>query len=247
MQYTINQLRQEIFGKVYEVYDVFQNFFGEQFTDLQEVPEDDLIISSLSNWNVHPGDAEGTWLLNGRQLTSVKNQWSTLKPVIMVWWPEVTVTNENDKSITIQDLYAKIQITLEGRIPYEVRSFMLCRTTFSEVQYISGYQHSHLPSFRGISGFEAPCLGTGPINNTVLELKNNCDSTEWMLFCQELSMYVTVESLRGGPYIRMETIGSKRQSSDYTDFKLTSRSIREVIGLYWIPQDKRGYFISFYS
>jgi hypothetical protein len=247
MQYTINQLRQEIFGKVYEVYDVFQNFFGEQFTDLQEVPEDDLIISSLSNWNVHPGDAEGTWLLNGRQLTSVKQQWGTLKPVIMVWWPEVTITNENDKSITIQDLYAKIQITLEGRIPYEVRSFMLCRTTFSEVQYISGYQHSHLPSFRGIPGFEDPCLGTGPINNTVLELKNNCDSTEWMLFCQELSMYVTVESLRGGPYIRMETIGSKRQSSDYTDFKLTSRSIREVIGSYWIPQDKREYFNGIYS
>ena len=249
MQYTINQLRQEIFGKVYEVYDVFQNFFGEQFTDLQEVPEDDLIISSLSNWDVHPGDAEGTWELDNSQFRSVKQQWSTLRPVIMVWWPEVTVTNENDRSVNIQDLYSKIQITLEGRIPYEIRSFMLCRTTFSEVQYISGYQHSHLPSFRGIPGFETPCLGTGPINNTILELKNNCDSTEWMLFCQELSMYVTVESLKGGPYIRMETLGSRRLDISYTGYSMPSKSnIDTLVGqVYWTPTDKRVYFANLYK
>ena len=159
------------------------------------------------------------------------------------------MTNENDKSIIIQDLYAKIELDAKGNIPTEDRGFTLNRATYPMEQWVCGYMHSHISNIPkgNLTSFQSPCLGTGPINNTVLELKNNCDSTEWMLFCQELSMYVTVESLRGGPYIRMETIGSKRQSSDYTDFKLTSRSIREVIGSYWIPQDKREYFNSIYS
>ena len=33
----------------------------------------------------------------------------------------------------------------------------------------------------------------------------------WMLFCRELDTYVTVESLNGGPYRRLENITGKRQ------------------------------------
>ena len=35
MEYTINQLYKKVFQKVFDVYDVFSNFFGEDYVDLQ--------------------------------------------------------------------------------------------------------------------------------------------------------------------------------------------------------------------
>ena len=166
--------------RVLNVYEIFQNFFGEQFTDLQT---------------------------NGGYY-------------ILVWWPTVTVTNDNNKSVIIKDLYARIQVTSEGKIPYENRGFMLNRTTFSSEQWASGYLHSHIPRIyhQERPGWANPCLGRGPINNTIMDLKNDYEEAVWMLFCQELALYVTVESLAGGPYIRMEEIGASKVLKDFTKF-----------------------------
>jgi hypothetical protein len=49
-----------------------------------------------------------------------------------------------------------------------------------------------------------------------------------MLFCQELSLYVTVESLRGGPYFRMETIGSRRLLPNYGEYSLHYKRIQNL-------------------
>lgn len=167
--------------RVAEVYEIFQNFFGSQFVDLN-----------------YP-DSETYY--------------------IMVWWPIVTVTNDNNKSVVIKDLYAKIRITPEGNIPYESRGFMLNRTTFSNEQWLSGYSHSHIPRIWGeVPSFANPCLGTGPINNTIMDLKNNYEEALWMLFCQELSLYVTVESLRGDPYIKLESIGAEKKLPGFDGF-----------------------------
>ena len=219
MTYTINELRLEIFGKVYEVYEIFQNFFGEGHTDLQQVPADDRIIDVVyactDIGNIEP---DTNIEISEDELNSIKDRFLSYKPFIMVWWPSVTVTNENNRSVQIQDLYAKIQVNLEGRIPYESRGFFLNRTTFTEIQFNSGYCHSHVPRFSGVPGFQSPCLGTGPINNTIMDLKNGCEEALWMLFCQELALYVTVESLRGGPYFRMESIGSSSRLTEYTAY-----------------------------
>ena len=149
------------------------------------------------------------------QEASGMNHW------IMVWWPLVTVTNDNGRSIVIKDLYARILVTPEGKIPYEFRGFQLNKTTFSYDQWTSGYVHSHVPSLyyrRGKPEFADPCLGTGPINNTIMDLKNNYEEAVWMLFCRELSLYVTVESLRGGPYIKLETVGATKRLSGFERF-----------------------------
>jgi hypothetical protein len=171
MSHTINSLREDGHDRIADVYEIFINFFGEQFTDIQ-------LAQSRAD--------------------------------IFVYWPRVTVTNENDRSVAIQDLYAKVQITSDGTIPYENRGFQLVRSTFSEIQFASGYLHSHIPHFSGVPHFQNPCLGSGPINRTIADLKNEYEEALWMLFCQELSLYVTVESLAGGPYFRMETIGKRK-------------------------------------
>ena len=217
MQYTLNEARQALFQKVYSVYDIFKDFFGEKHTDLQGIPDNDLLKNAFATHNIDTS-AE-SYTLTESQLCTLRRYFPMC--AIMVWWPRVTVSNENNRSVVIYDLYAKVTITADGRIPYEQRGFQLNRSTFPEDQFSSGYCHSHVPSFSSIPRFANPCLGSGPINRTIMTLRNECDEPIWMLFCQELALYVTVESLRGGPYIHMEYIGSKNQLVGYDDYENT--------------------------
>lgn len=127
---------------------------------------------------------------------------------ILVWWPEVTVTNENDRSITIQDLFARVPVNSSGQISWA--QIQLNRSTYPYSQFVCGYMHSHVPRLKYASDFGQfvePCLGNGPIRNTARTLRTDGSLEMWMLFCRELDMYVTVESLDGGPYINLESVG----------------------------------------
>lgn len=121
---------------------------------------------------------------------------------IIIRFPHVTVTNENDKSIDITELYAKVTIRNDGKL---FENFTLMRTEYTVTQWLSGYSHSHMPSTEFI--WQSPCLGSGPIRNTQHNLKNSFNYDLWGLFCYELSKYVTVESLAGVPYRRLESVG----------------------------------------
>jgi hypothetical protein len=73
-----------------------------------------------------------------------------------------------------------------------------------------------------LQSFEIPCTGTGPINGTITSLKSDIsegfDDTKWMLFCQELSQYVTVESLIGVLYKRLEDVSLKNKNPFYLGY-----------------------------
>jgi len=230
MQYIFEDFYQTVFEQVFNVHEIIKNFFGEQFVDLQGLPsQSDLEQTIYDCTDIGNINIDEPFEISEEQLLAVRTRLYRT-PFILVWWPRVTVTNEHDKSINIQDLYAKIGVTLDGRIPYENRGFQLIRTTYSQIQYASGYSHSHIPPFSGIPTFQNPCLGSGPINNTIMNLKNNYEEALWMLFCQELALYVTVESLTGGPYFRLETVGSNIALTGYNDFTIdTSQSIEEII------------------
>ena len=226
MQYTIPQLEQVVYQRVNEVYDTFKGFFGEEYVDL---PKEDSIIYHIKsflrtyNFTVKLND-ETTYELSDVLIHNLNDYVSARIVYIYVWWPRVTVTNEHNKSIDIQDLYAKIPIQLNGRIPYEYPGFQLNRATYSEEQFLSNYLHSHIkeiPKY-DFTQFMNPCLGQGPIRETIMTLKNDYDEVTWMLFCQELSMYVTVESLSGGPWKKLENVGDKKRLYSHTCFNLDS-------------------------
>ena len=207
MQHSVTLTPDPAHQKVYDVYEVFKNFFGEQYVDIQK-------------------DVRYSYY------------------IIYVWWPHVTVTNEYNKSVNIQDLYAEIKVNLEGLIPYEFPGFLLNRATYSKEQFLSDYMHSHI---RGIpkdnfSYFGTPCLGRGPIGSTITTLKIDYDIAEWMLFCQELSMYVTVESISGGPWRRMENIGSYTIADGYTDYNFSSDFLYPL----FFTDSMRKEFIKYY-
>lgn len=204
--YTINELRQRIFPHIYNVYEIFKNFFGEEFTDLQRIPDDVEMADILRTEQCKFDENNGCWEASDEKIIGMQQAYLFWRADIIVHWPEVKVTNEHDKFIVIQDLFAKIEVKTDGTIPWENRGFQLVRSTFDKHQYNSGYLHSHIIRFSGFPSFSNPCLGSGPINQTILSLKNHYEELTWMLFCQELALYVTVESLTGGPYMKLEQV-----------------------------------------
>lgn len=209
MQYTLQQLKDNVFSDVYKVYDVFKDFFGERNTDLQGTPsDDDFADLTVKYWS----EKKCLYDVSNDELESLRRISSYNSYSILVHWPEVTVTNEYDRSVKIYDLYANVPVAYYGHFTSPYR-FSLNKSTYTMEQWQSGYLHSHTPRILSINGiyykdFQNPCLGNGPIYNTIQTLISNSDPVLWMLFCNELDMYVHVESVKGTPYIRLESIGT---------------------------------------
>lgn len=206
------------------MYKVFQDFFGEDSVDLQGLPDDDIIAIRFDEHDIPMREDGSCYEANGNTFNSVIRDFSNSRPFILVYWPRVRITNENDKSIIIQDLYAKIELDAKGNIPTENRGFRLNRATYPMDQWVCSYLHSHIqqiPKGR-LEHFELPCLGTGPIKNTINSLRAHIsegfDEIRWMLFCEELSRYVTVESLEGVPYNRLENVHLSTIHSEFTGY-----------------------------
>ena len=129
---------------------------------------------------------------------------------ILIYFPKVTVTNENDKSIEITKLFVKVVVDEDCSL---VGTFTMNRSEFTADQFRSDYLHSHIcgiPARNGdASYFSTPCLGTGPIRQTCITLNHEFSEEFWNLFCRELSLYVTRESLTGVPYRHLEHVGIK--------------------------------------
>ncbi len=133
---------------------------------------------------------------------------------IMVYFPRVTVTNENDRSVEITELYVKVVVDSDGRLR---GTFTLNRSEYTAEQYYSGYMHSHvsgIPKYSH-SAFQNSCLGNGPIRDTCSSLNTTFDEYIWNLFVLELDKYVHTESISGVPYRYLERIGLPDNSSHY--------------------------------
>lgn len=257
MEYTVNQLYQYLFEKPLAIYEIFKGFFGEDFVDIQTCQGRELssfkeyLLAKICDESFMPKEAAEeeynlSFSITEMQLKELKTTLEDKRLIIYVWWPRVTVTNEYNKSVNIQDLYAKIEIQNDGTIPYECNGFRLNRATYTREQFLSNYMHSHINIIpkNNFTQFKIPCLGRGPIISTIGTLKNEYDETTWMLFCQELSMYVTVESISGGPYHRMETIGNVFLDSMYTGYTFNYTSKVDFLSLF--TNDDLKKFIKYY-
>lgn len=179
------KLHKELMEKPLKVYEIFKDFFGENLVDLQGFP--DLIPDS-------PALGE-----------------SSYSGYIIVRFPHVTVTNEHERSVDIKEVYVKLKIDCTGSL---IGKFRLSRAHFPMSHIRSNYAHSHIPGIPSLdSSFLDPCLGSGPINNTINSLNVDFDEDLWNLFCLELQKYVGTESISGIPYRYLEHIGVDRYSS----------------------------------
>lgn len=138
---------------------------------------------------------------------------------ILIHFPKVKVTNENNRSVDITHLWVRVKYSLDGTIN---GGFQMMRSEFTDVQFACGYSHSHINvvSAHNFNNWATPCLGSGPMRNTISSLSTQFSEDIWKLFCLELSKYVTVESLSGVPYMYLEKIGKVDESAEKVKFPL---------------------------
>lgn len=193
---------------ILRIYDVFKEFFGEERVDLGMVePPIDAFTRQLSEESIKEG------------VTEITRCWDALlRPFILVYFPRVKVTNEHGNFVYITELYVKVRLAVPGVLS----TIGMNRAEYTLDQFYSDYMHSHICGIPtdNFERFETPCLGAGPIQGTSYMLRSKvCTNEEWMLFCYELSKFVTVESLSGGPYRKLERITSSSGRIDYIGYR----------------------------
>lgn len=201
-----------------KVYEIFKSFFGETKVDFQIDKTFKNTVEALIEDDENPEETLNSPLLPLCEFSYI----------ILVHFPNVTITNEKDNSIDIHDLYVKVPLDYAGK---QAKRFEMIVTTFTKVLYESNYTHSHLPSgslSHGKAYFQRPCLGGGPIGTTCSILRDENNENIWRLFCVELARYVTVESIAGVPYYRMEHIGRNNGNKEIILSDVSCRTSSEI-------------------
>ena len=175
---------------------------------------------------------EGKWDIdfNITQLDESEVGLNILGPIIH--FPEITITNRNNKSHNIKDLFVRISISTHNNNLY-ISEIQGGRTTFTYAEVSSGYSHSHLPgtsisSERPLPYFNRFCTGSGHINDFIAEI-NAGEVTETNLtrLLVQIIGLVSYESIEGTPHRNMINIFIRTQSGRHY-----SHSIQRNLELY---------------
>lgn len=272
----IEELYNSLMDKPLRVLSIFNDFFGEDKVDMQGywsldkfkswmnieplstyIPNGNIVSMSRDDWSMYntwtitdlPGD-QVEKVVNVLTDTTVKERIGAAKfngIFILVHFPHVRVTNEHDRFVDINHLWAKVKVGCNGTLN---GGFTLNRSEYTMLHIRSHYMHSHISSIPigDFTQFQNPCLGSGPINGTISALNRDYDEDMWNMFCLELSKYVTVESVAGTPYHYLEKLGTNDMevgvdrfitylSRDYYEGCITSDKFKEFVR-YFISSKK---------
>lgn len=266
----IEELHSLLMDKPNQVLAIFNDFFGEDKVDMQgfmsvdrlkswldvtpiyEYASRELLGMSREDYTTYRGQSLTD--LRGEVLDLVLNQLCSGGMVdsigqkkfgsgfILVHFPHVRITNEYNRFVDINHLYAKVNILRNGSMN---GYFALNRAEYTYLHISNGYMHSHVSSIpiSDFTQFLTPCTGTGPINDTMSNLSREFDSDIWKLFCLELSKYVEVESIAGTPYHRLENLGTSNMSTIESVFKVINHLDYYEDGILEMIRDFVSYFI----
>ena len=243
----IEELHSLLMDKPNQVLAIFNDFFGEDKVDMQEFRSVDELKSwlditpifkyasrellGMSREDYNICREKSLTNLEGKVLDLVLNQLCSEEIVgsigqkkfgsgfILVHFPHVRITNEYNRFVDINHLYAKVRVIHDGSMD---GCFTLNRAEYTYLHFSNNYMHSHVDSIplSDFTRFQTPCTGTGPINATMSNLSREFDSDIWKLFCLELSKYVEVESIAGAPYHRLENLGTSNMSTEDSVFRV---------------------------
>ena len=246
----IEELYSLLMYKPNQVLAIFNNFFGEDKVDMQGFIDVDKFKSwlaitpifeytsreslGMSREDYNTYKEQSLTELKSEVLDLVLNQLCSREMIdsigqkkfnsgfILVHFPHVRITNEYDRFVDINHLYAKVKVLHDGSMD---GYFALNRAEYTYLHISNNYMHSHVGSIptSDFTQFQTPCTGIGPINDTMSNLNKGFDSDIWKLFCLELSKYVEVESIEGTPYHRLENLGTLNMRTDKCVFTVTNR------------------------
>lgn len=272
----IEELYNSLMDKPLRVLGIFNDFFGEDKVDMQGywsldkfkswmnieplstyIPNGNIVSMNMDGWSMYktwsitdlPGD-QVEKVVNVLTNTTVKERIGNAKfngIFILVHFPHVRVTNEHDRFVDINHLWAKVKVSYNGTLN---GGFTLNRSEYTLLHIRSHYMHSHISSIPtgDFTQFQNPCTGKGPINGTISALNRDYDEDMWNMFCLELSKYVTVESVAGVPYNYLEKLGTNDMevgvdrfitylSPNYYESVITPDKLREFVR-YFISSKK---------
>lgn len=272
----IEELYNSLMEKPLRVLSIFNDFFGEDKVDMQGywsldkfkswmnieplstyIPDGNIVSMNMNDWSMYktwsitdlPGD-QVEKVVNVLTNTTVKERIGNAKfngIFILVHFPHVRVTNEHDRFVDINHLWAKVKVSYNGTLN---GGFTLNRSEYTLLHIRSHYMHSHISSIPigDFTQFQNPCTGSGPINGTISALNRDYDEDMWNMFCLELSKYVTVESVAGVPYNYLEKLGTNDMkvgvdrfitylSPNYYESVITPDKFREFVR-YFISSKK---------
>ena len=233
----IEELYNSLMDKPFRVLSIFNDFFGEDKVDMQGylsldefkswmnieplstyIPNSNIVSMDNNDWSMYrtqtitdlPED-QVEKVVNGLTNIAVKEIIGNVEfndIFILVHFPHVRVTNEHNRFVDINHLWAKIKVMWDGTMSGR---FTLNRSEYTLLHFRSHYLHSHISSIpkADFTQFQNPCTGSGPINGTISTLNRDYDEDMWNMFCLELSKYVTVESVAGRPYHYLENLGTR--------------------------------------
>ena len=192
--------------RLYDTQEIFKQQFGEDHVDFDVFERDEDKKHELQH--------SRTYLLVEQEFDQYYNSFSHN---IIVKVDKETVKNELGLFTTIYDLFIRIKFRRNGT--------MLCglsykRATFTKNQLLSHYVHSHCPRLYVNDGIQwgHVCTGSGPINNSLFALSSADTPIERLYgFIAELRQIVKVESLQGGPYIKIEEINGTIKEVKYVE------------------------------
>lgn len=144
---------------------------------------------------------------------------------VTIYYPSVTVTNENNNSTVISEVYVRVFFNSYGGI--ENNAIYMNRAKYTKTELYNSYMHSHVSAipFDNLSEFQRMCLGTGPILLTMNSLNIYCDICLYDLFCLELDKLIHTESLSGGPYRYLEQLNNYSSKIYYHRNRINSLSL----------------------
>ena len=232
----IEELYNSLMDKPLRVLGIFNDFFGEDKVDMQGywsldkfkswmnieplstyIPNGSITGMSNDDWGVYKAfpitelpESQVEKVANALTSATVRKEIGSInfnRIFILVHFPHVKVTNEHDRFVNINHLWAKVKVMYDGTLN---GGFTLNRSEYTLLHIRSNYLHSHVSSIptNDFTKFQSPCTGSGPINGTITALNMNYDEDTWNMFCLELSKYVTVESIAGRPYRYLEKLGT---------------------------------------
>ena len=233
----IEELYNSLMDKPFRVLSIFNDFFGEDKVDMQGylsldefkswmnieplstyIPNSNIVSMDNNDWSMYrtqtitdlPED-QVEKVVNGLTNIIVKEIIGNVEfndIFILVHFPHVRVTNEHNRFVDINHLWAKVRVMYDGTLSGK---FTLNRSEYTLLHFRSHYLHSHISSIpkADFTQFQNPCTGSGPIHGTISTLNRDYDEDMWNMFCLELSKYVTVESVAGRPYHYLENLGTR--------------------------------------
>jgi hypothetical protein len=212
--------------------------------------ESSFIVSDISTYNIKTlKDVESTQELINRKesvesvLNNLFDEWYYIKSSILdknlfnnltrqgneyitylIRFPEIRIKNSREQEHIIKNFYVCLTFDLHFRLIGKIRGF---KTTYSAVEILNSYVHSHLTVRRPkgiVENYQCRtefCLGIGqPIELSIVKLNNLYDEEILTSLCVQLESYLSWESLEGNPYVKIEGLVKRNNYIPYRHSKL---------------------------